>query len=85
MRTTGTHGCAQDNNTLANVGSSWVDVRDVGLAHTLALGKPDAGGERLIVSAGPFKWQDWRKCFPPFLFSLAPPHTPRLNSARSTD
>ena len=32
--------------------NAWVDVRDVALAHALALEKPDAGGERIIVSAG---------------------------------
>ena len=38
--------------------SSWVDVRDVAEAHVLALFKPDAGGKRIIVTSGPFKWQD---------------------------
>jgi hypothetical protein len=32
--------------------SAWVDVRDLALAHVLALQKKDAGGERIIVSAG---------------------------------
>ncbi|KAJ7692590.1 hypothetical protein B0H17DRAFT_933870, partial [Mycena rosella] len=40
-------------------GFCWVDVRDLGRAHVLALLKPAAGGERIIVSAGPFVWQDW--------------------------
>lgn len=31
---------------------SWVDVRDVALAHALALEKPLAGGERIIIAAG---------------------------------
>ena len=31
---------------------SWVDVRDVALAHVLSLEKAAAGGERIIVSAG---------------------------------
>ncbi|OJT14835.1 hypothetical protein TRAPUB_8629 [Trametes pubescens] len=48
-----------DNDTLANVGSSYVDVRDLALAHALALTKPEAGGERIIVSASAYKWQDW--------------------------
>ncbi len=30
----------------------WVDVRDVALAHTLVLEKPEAGGERIVVAAG---------------------------------
>ncbi|KZP04929.1 hypothetical protein FIBSPDRAFT_940735 [Athelia psychrophila] len=40
-------------------GSSWIDVRDLGAAHVAALATPQAGGERLIISAGPFVWQDW--------------------------
>ena len=39
--------------------SSWVDVRDVGLAHLLALQKQEAGGERIIISSGAWTWQDW--------------------------
>jgi nucleoside-diphosphate-sugar epimerase len=31
-----------------------VDVRDVAKAHYLALTKPEADGERFIISAGPF-------------------------------
>jgi nucleoside-diphosphate-sugar epimerase len=40
--------------------SSWVDVRDLADAHVLALEKEAAGGERIIVSAGAFVWQEWR-------------------------
>ncbi|KAJ7112047.1 NAD(P)-binding protein [Mycena crocata] len=40
-------------------GSSWVDPRDLGRAHVLALRKEDAAGERIIVSAGPYTWQDY--------------------------
>ncbi|KAJ7103957.1 hypothetical protein B0H15DRAFT_766839 [Mycena belliarum] len=45
-------------------GSCWVDVRDVGRAHALALLKETAGGERIIVSAGPYVWQDWLDAAP---------------------
>jgi len=38
---------------------SWVDVRDTALAHVLALEKDEAGGERIITSAGGFNWPDW--------------------------
>lgn len=41
------------------MGAVWIDVRDLGLAHQLALEKEAAGGERLIVSGGTFKWQDF--------------------------
>ncbi|KAJ7354212.1 hypothetical protein DFH08DRAFT_854411 [Mycena albidolilacea] len=47
-----------------HTGSSWVDVRDLGRAHVLALLKAQAGGERIIVSAGPFVWQDWLDAAP---------------------
>ncbi|KAK7045109.1 D-lactaldehyde dehydrogenase [Favolaschia claudopus] len=45
-------------------GSCWVDVRDLGRAHVLALRRPEAGGERIIVSAGAFVWQDWLDAAP---------------------
>jgi nucleoside-diphosphate-sugar epimerase len=31
---------------------SWVDVRDIAEAHVVALEKPEAGGERILFSAG---------------------------------
>ncbi|PSR87356.1 hypothetical protein PHLCEN_2v5173 [Hermanssonia centrifuga] len=49
----------KDNETLASVGSEYVDVRDIALAHVLALQKEAAGGHRIIISSGPWKWQDW--------------------------
>ncbi|VDC00846.1 unnamed protein product [Peniophora sp. CBMAI 1063] len=36
----------------------WIDVRDIALAHVLAAQKPEAGGERILISAGDFVWQD---------------------------
>lgn len=35
-----------------------VDVRDVALAHSLALQKEGAGGNRFIVNSASFSWQD---------------------------
>ena len=32
--------------------NAWVDVRDVALGHALALERPEAGNERIIVAAG---------------------------------
>lgn len=32
--------------------NSWVDVRDIAQAHVVALQKPKAGGERILVSVG---------------------------------
>ncbi|KAG6875202.1 hypothetical protein C0992_004786 [Termitomyces sp. T32_za158] len=40
-------------------GIAFIDVRDVAEAHALALEKEAAGGERIIISAGPFIWQQW--------------------------
>lgn len=44
---------------LATEGQSWVDVRDLAVAHVLALKREEAGGERIIVSSGPWNWQDF--------------------------
>ncbi|KAI0077590.1 NAD(P)-binding protein [Panus rudis PR-1116 ss-1] len=48
-----------DENFLVSGGSCWVDVRDLAYAHVLAIEKEEAAGNRIIVSAGPFKWQDF--------------------------
>ncbi|KAJ8089399.1 hypothetical protein PM082_014647 [Marasmius tenuissimus] len=45
--------------TLASRIFCWVDVRDVAEAHVRALLKQEAGGNRIIVSAGHFNWQEW--------------------------
>ncbi|KAJ7820077.1 NAD(P)-binding protein [Mycena olivaceomarginata] len=37
----------------AHTGSCWIDVRDLGRAHVLALLKAQAGGERIILDAAP--------------------------------
>ncbi|KAH8109995.1 hypothetical protein DFH11DRAFT_1746820, partial [Phellopilus nigrolimitatus] len=44
---------------LASFQGSWVDARDVSLGHVRALEVPAAGGQRFILSAGAFIWQDW--------------------------
>ncbi|THU85867.1 hypothetical protein K435DRAFT_970519 [Dendrothele bispora CBS 962.96] len=36
----------------------WVDIRDVALAHIRSLEIKEAGGERIILCAGPFVFQD---------------------------
>ena len=38
-----------------------IDVRDVALGHALVLEHPEAGGERFIISNGPFSWAELRK------------------------
>ncbi|KAG5719291.1 NADPH-dependent methylglyoxal reductase GRE2 [Termitomyces sp. T112] len=40
-------------------GLAFIDVRDVAEANVLALENEAAGGERIIISAGPFIWQQW--------------------------
>ncbi|KAH8110868.1 hypothetical protein DFH11DRAFT_1880257 [Phellopilus nigrolimitatus] len=44
---------------VAKMQNSWVDVREVALGHVRALEIPAAGGQRFILSAGTFIWQDW--------------------------
>ncbi|KAJ6531438.1 hypothetical protein DFH09DRAFT_1183626 [Mycena vulgaris] len=46
-------------------GGCWIDVRDLALAHVRALQKEEAGGERIIITAGAFAWQDWLDAAPP--------------------
>lgn len=41
--------------------SCYIDVRDLAEVFVLSLEKEEAGGERIIVSAGPYIWQDWCK------------------------
>jgi len=41
----------------------WIDVRDLGLAHVLALEIDKAGGQRLVTVAGTMSKQDIRECF----------------------
>lgn len=45
-------------------GTSYIDVRNLADAHVLALEKDAAAGKRIIISAGEFTWQDWRKLSP---------------------
>jgi nucleoside-diphosphate-sugar epimerase len=56
-------------------GSSWIDVRDLGLAHAKAVQKEEAGGERIIVSAGAFIWQEWIDTANALKPSPSPSHT----------
>lgn len=50
---------AVGSDFLSQNGSCYVDVRDLAEAHRLALEKEKAGGERIIINAGVFKWQDF--------------------------
>ncbi|KAK0194726.1 hypothetical protein F5146DRAFT_926509 [Armillaria mellea] len=55
------HGGLSPNALLVQPGHGWVDVRDLAEAHVRALEVEAAGGERILVSAGPCVWQDWGK------------------------
>lgn len=48
---------SSEKESSAFVGN-FIDARTVGIAHTRALQKEEAGGNRFIISAGPFCWQD---------------------------
>ncbi|VDB84652.1 unnamed protein product [Peniophora sp. CBMAI 1063] len=48
----------RDAETVFTRGEGWIDIRDIALSHVLAAQKSEAGGERIIVSAGDFVWQD---------------------------
>ena len=49
---------AKDTEALAAPAGSWIDVRDVARSHALAAQVAEAGGNRIIISAGVFFWQD---------------------------
>jgi len=49
---------ASSGSDLSKSIGSYADVRDVALANVLAVEKEAAGGERILVSAAPFTWQD---------------------------
>ena len=48
----------RETAVLISQGGWWIDVRDLARAHVLAAQKSEAGGNRFIVSAGSFFWQD---------------------------
>ncbi|KAH9946470.1 NAD-P-binding protein [Amylocystis lapponica] len=50
---------SQDRIPLTRIGQCWIDVRDYANANVTVLETPEAGGERFIVSAGTFTWEEW--------------------------
>ncbi|KAI0085140.1 NAD(P)-binding protein [Irpex rosettiformis] len=50
---------ARSDEELFAINNSWVDIRDVADAHALALQKQEAAGERLLIAAEPYVWQEW--------------------------
>ncbi|KAJ3559129.1 hypothetical protein NM688_g524 [Phlebia brevispora] len=85
----------KDNEFLVTDGHEWADVRDVAMAHVLAIQKEAAANQRIIVAAGPWKWQDWLNIartlddkLPAGNTSYDPAkavHFIRYNSTKSTD
>jgi len=55
---------------------NYVDVRDVALAHALALESSAAGGERFILSTGTFQWQDHKDILRASGYSKVPEGVP---------
>lgn len=66
-------------------------MRDFALAHVLAIQKEAAGGERIIVAAGTWKWQDWSAYLVFFFLCIKAielirgPHFPSVNAARAIE
>jgi nucleoside-diphosphate-sugar epimerase len=44
---------------LSEPSKSWIDVRDLAVTLAKSLVVPEAGGERILVTAGSAVWQDW--------------------------
>lgn len=80
----------KDEMPPTNPAQFYVDVRDVAKAHILALEKPEAGGQRLFVAAGPFYYRAIADIlldqFPEFKDKLPGPETKggELRSASAT-
>ena len=57
---------------------NFIDVRTVADAHVKAIQVAEAAGNRFIISAGPFSWQDACEC----LYSLYRDENSAPNRAR---
>ncbi|KAJ3570116.1 hypothetical protein NP233_g4617 [Leucocoprinus birnbaumii] len=65
---------------LPNSSGGWVDVRDVALGHIRALQKPEASGQRFLLTAEHFTWNDFNgiannleSTLPKLKIPIAPP------------
>ncbi|RDW77829.1 hypothetical protein BP6252_05882 [Coleophoma cylindrospora] len=68
----------------------WVGVSDVAEALVRSLSVPEAGGERIIVSAGsPWYWNEWiyaaHALCPPAEFVMSHPGLPKLSEKTKSD
>lgn len=48
-----------NRSTLLTPANNWVDVRNVADAHAEAIIRDNAGGERFLISNGPYTWQEF--------------------------
>ncbi|TBU53008.1 NAD(P)-binding protein [Dichomitus squalens] len=71
---------------------AFIDVRDLAQAILLAVTKPPAGGERFIVAAAPFRWEDLThevsggKTYPPVgSYNPNAPYMARKNVAKAKE
>ncbi|KAG9223409.1 hypothetical protein CCMSSC00406_0007596 [Pleurotus cornucopiae] len=58
LLTPSTSPSTMSSETPTTTGSCGIDVRDLAEGHAKVLEVPDAGGERIIISVGPYVWQD---------------------------
>ncbi|KAF5391121.1 hypothetical protein D9757_003042 [Collybiopsis confluens] len=72
---------------IGTVGGGWVDVRDIALAHALALQKEEAADQRLIISNSEFVYQDFLDIANSLSPSPIPSHTdlPKGNPGAGKD
>ncbi|KAI0342095.1 NAD-P-binding protein [Trametopsis cervina] len=49
----------RSNEELFAINNSWVDVNDAADAHVVVLQKPEAAGNRFLIVAGAYVWQEW--------------------------
>ncbi|KAK2464725.1 hypothetical protein APHAL10511_003301 [Amanita phalloides] len=66
----------QPNEALASHAFIWVHVRDISLSLVKSLSVAEVAGERMIVSAGGFTWQDWIDVANSLSPSPIPSHAP---------
>ena len=58
------HNSVVNNALPSRIANNYIDVRDVALAHVLALETPEAGGERIVVAKQNFTWHSFSMSTP---------------------
>ncbi|KAF6750714.1 D-lactaldehyde dehydrogenase [Ephemerocybe angulata] len=67
-----------------SIPNGWVDVRDIAEAHVRAMETAEAGGERIIASAGTFFLNEWIDLADKFLAEFYPGKTIPKGTAETT-